>query len=116
MELAAPPKKSHLLFPSNLPLKVEVLSSPPFLKIWLEVQLPPPIAERGGRVHTMYIETSQLICSATYLTTFYIIALWGFNPLSANSTTCLSVFDHFVGLTLKGLINELTQFHLPHFL
>ena len=47
-----------------------------------------------------------------------IVALW-FNPLSANPTkcsssikqlignlptNCLSVFDHFVGLALKGLI------------
>ena len=30
------------LFPSNPSLKVEVLSSPPFLKIWLEAQTPPP--------------------------------------------------------------------------
>ena len=30
-----PPKKSHPLFPSNPPLKVDVLSSPFFLKIWL---------------------------------------------------------------------------------
>ena len=37
-------KKVTPLFPSNLPLKVEVLPSPPppFLKIWLEVQLPSP--------------------------------------------------------------------------
>ena len=34
------------LFPSNSPLKVEVLSSSPFLKIWLEANPPPP-AERG---------------------------------------------------------------------
>ena len=25
---------------------------------------------------------------------------------------CLSVFDHFVGLTLKGLINEITVLNL----
>ena len=41
----SPPSTPHLLkkkfsplFPSNPPLKVEVLSSPLFLKIWLEVQ------------------------------------------------------------------------------
>ena len=48
-----------------------------------------------------------------------------FNPLSANPTkcsnthkqfvgnlptNCLSVFDHFVGLALKGLINGLLPF------
>ena len=54
VELAAPPKKSHLLFPSNLPLKVEVLSSPPFLKIWLEVQPPlPPPQQKGEGLHTI---------------------------------------------------------------
>ena len=42
-----PLKKSHPLFPSNPLLKVEVLSSLPFLKIWLEVQTPHPPAERG---------------------------------------------------------------------
>ena len=44
------------LFPSNPPLKVEVLTSPPpsFLKIWLEVQpttpppLPPPSTTKKG--------------------------------------------------------------------
>ena len=45
------PKKSHPLFPSNPPLNVEVLSSPPFLKTWLEAQ---PPAERV--VHTMNVE------------------------------------------------------------
>ena len=53
MTIAAPPppswKKSPPLFPSNLPLKVEFLSIPPFLKIWLEVQ--PPLPCRGGGVH-----------------------------------------------------------------
>ena len=34
-----PPEKSHPLSLSNPPLKVEVLSSHPFLKIWLKVQL-----------------------------------------------------------------------------
>ena len=48
-------KKVTPLFPSNPPLKVEVLSSPaPFLKIWLEVQTPPsphprPQQKGGGR-------------------------------------------------------------------
>ena len=47
-KLQPPPEKSHPLFPSNPPLKVEVLSSPPpLLEIWLETQPPPP-AERAG--------------------------------------------------------------------
>ena len=46
------PEKSHPLFLSNPPLKVEVLSAPrppPLLKIWLEAHLPPPLQKgRGG--------------------------------------------------------------------
>ena len=52
VKIATPPplkkEKSHPLFPSNPPLKDEVLSKPPFLKIWPEVQpSTPPPAERG---------------------------------------------------------------------
>ena len=35
-------KKVTPLFPSYPPQKVEILSSPPLLKIWLDVQPPPP--------------------------------------------------------------------------
>ena len=42
-------EKSHPSLPQQLPLKVEVLSNPTFLKIWLEVQ--PSPAERGWGVH-----------------------------------------------------------------
>ena len=59
-----PPEKSHPPLSQRPPLKVEVLSSPPFLKIWLEAQPPPPSTERMG-VPTM------LIC----LTTFFSIYL-----------------------------------------
>ena len=41
-------EKSHSLSLRNPPLKVEVLSSHPFLKIWLEVQPPPPSIKGGG--------------------------------------------------------------------
>ena len=52
MKIATPLEKSHPLSPSNPPLKVEVLSSTHFLKIWLEAQPPPPSpAERGGGAH-----------------------------------------------------------------
>ena len=51
------------LFPSNPPLKVEVLSSPPpFLKIWLEAQ-PPPLAERGG-LPTIWVCASVIACNS----------------------------------------------------
>ena len=48
-KLQSPLKKVTLLFPSNSSLKVEILSSPLFLKIWLEAQPPPPPSpsERG---------------------------------------------------------------------
>ena len=49
-----PPEKSHSHFPSNPPLKVEVLSSPPFLKTWLEDQTPSsPLQKEGRGVPTM---------------------------------------------------------------
>ena len=48
-----PLKKVNPLFPTNPLIKIKVLSSPPFLKIWLEVQPPPP--QKGGKVHTMMV-------------------------------------------------------------
>ena len=46
----APLKRVTPSFPATPPLKVVVLSSPPFWKIWLEIQPPPPLppsVERG---------------------------------------------------------------------
>ena len=51
VKIATPPEKSHPLFPSNPPLKAEVLSSPPFLKTWLEAQPPSPLQKGGGGAH-----------------------------------------------------------------
>ena len=54
-----PSEKVNPLFPSNPPLKGEVLwSPPPFLKICLEVQTPPPnrnrgLGERGGEHYVL---------------------------------------------------------------
>ena len=45
------PKKGDPIFPSNPLLKVEVLSSPPFMKMWLEAQ--PPPCRNGWGLHTM---------------------------------------------------------------
>ena len=50
VKIATSPEKSHPLFPSNPPL-----SSPSFLKIWLEVEPLPPAEKGGGGVHTMLI-------------------------------------------------------------
>ena len=49
-KLQPPVKKVNPLFPSNQPLKIEVLSSPPnpLLKIWLETQSPPVEKTEGG--------------------------------------------------------------------
>ena len=55
MKIATPPsspEKSHLPLSQQPPLKVEVLSSPPFLKIWLEAQSPQQKGRRGA--HYVY--------------------------------------------------------------
>ena len=41
-----PLEKGHPMFPNNPPLKTEILSSLPFLKIWWEAQ--PPCRMGGG--------------------------------------------------------------------
>ena len=49
-----PYEKSHLLFPTNLPLKIDILSSSPLFEIWQGAQPLPPSAKqkgRGGGVH-----------------------------------------------------------------
>ena len=50
-----PPEKSRSLFPSNPPVKNEILSSPAFLKTWPEAQPPPPppssCRKGGGDAH-----------------------------------------------------------------
>ena len=57
------PEKGNPLFLSKPPIKVEVLSSSPLLKIWLEVQPSPPhtASSRKGGVYTMRRGT-PLIC------------------------------------------------------
>ena len=41
-------RKSHPLFPINLPLKIEILQRTPFLKILLESESPPQQIKKGG--------------------------------------------------------------------
>ena len=41
-------EKSHHPLSQQSHLKIEILSSPPFLKIWLEAQPPPPPSRIGG--------------------------------------------------------------------
>ena len=51
-----PPEKCHPLFPSNPPLKDEVLPSLSFFKIWLEAQpLSTPAERRGGEAHYVIV-------------------------------------------------------------
>ena len=68
-KLQPPPEKSRPLFPSNPPLKVEVLSRPPppLLEIWLETQ---PLPLQKGRVHTMITWDAKdaLVLKQNYLT------------------------------------------------
>ena len=54
MTIAPPEKKSTPSFPAT-PIKVEVLSSPPFF-IWLQAHLPP--AERGEGAH--YVTLAEI--------------------------------------------------------
>ena len=54
MKTANPPWKTSPPLSSDPPLEVEVLSSPSFLKIWLEAQPPPPYTLQkrwGGGAH-----------------------------------------------------------------
>ena len=53
------PWKSYPLFSNNPPLKVEVLSSPPFLEIWQEVQ---PPSRKVGVAHYDTWWLSKNIC------------------------------------------------------
>ena len=48
VKTATPLKKVSSLLISNLPLKIEILSSPPFRKIWLVALNPPQQKEGGG--------------------------------------------------------------------
>ena len=54
----APPLLERVIpfFPSNSPLKVEILSSPPFLKILLETQPPLPPRQKGRGLPTMDVQ------------------------------------------------------------
>ena len=53
MKVATPASLKSPRHSQQPPLKVEVLSSTPSMKIWLEAQ--PPSAERGGGVAHYYI-------------------------------------------------------------
>ena len=50
---STPPQKSHPLFPSNLPLKLKVLSSPPLFENLVGGSTPP--CRKGGGPHYEYL-------------------------------------------------------------
>ena len=53
------PEKIYPLFPCNSPLKLEILSSSPFLKTWLEAHPPTPRPSREGGQHTVNAEVKS---------------------------------------------------------
>ena len=53
VKMAIPPEKSYPLFSSNPPLKVEVLSSPPFWKFGRRFKLPAERGQEGRGTHIM---------------------------------------------------------------
>ena len=55
-----PPQKSYSSISQQHPSKSWVMSSPPFLKIWLEAQPPPPFPLQKGGAHTMLFIVSFL--------------------------------------------------------
>ena len=66
-----PLKKSPPSFPATLTLKIEILSSPPFLKIWSGSSTPSPSKKKGGgargMVHTMLLmEEYRKVISFVY--------------------------------------------------
>ena len=71
MRKLQPPEKGHSLFPPKLPLKVEVLSSPPppFENL-VGRSTPLPPAERGwGWVHTNLVFKLVITCSKSTMET-----------------------------------------------
>ena len=96
MKVTTPPEKSHPpLFPCNPPLKVEVLSSPPFWKFgW---RLNPPAERGGGGGGAHYVSPSRLTSRRCLLifrkTHVGFISCWKF--YLNFSQTC--IFQHDIG-------------------
>ena len=68
MTIAPPLEKNYLPLSQELPIKIEVLSSSPFLKIWLEAQ---PPCRKAGDAHYdplphLNISPSQLMLHRTF--------------------------------------------------
>ena len=88
-------EKSHPLFPSNLPQKVEVVSNFLFLKIWLEV-CPSPQAERGGGggvSYTLWFPASYIVNFLIKYCRFLIRYLYAY--MCIIPILCVTIIDSF---------------------
>ena len=109
-----PLKRVTPLFYSNSPLKGEVLSiPPPFWKFGWRLNSPPPLGGKGG-VHTMCYIPKSTYKNVLVLPSWHLV-----HPAAENDFDTLKqlvgfanelyVFNHFVGLALKGLSLEVTK-------
>ena len=62
VKTATPPEKGYPLFPSNPPLKIEILQALPFQRFGQRLN-PSPQQKRGREVHTMNKPWLSLTCS-----------------------------------------------------
>ena len=117
MTIATPPpsEKGHPSLLQQLPSKRWGPVNPPsFLKIWLEAQLPPPSLGGKGGVHTMCYIPKSTYKNVLVLPSWHLV-----HPAAENDFDTLKqlvgfanelyVFNHFVGLALKGLSLEVTK-------
>ena len=95
-KLQPPLKKVTPVFPSNPPLKVEILSSPLFFKIWLEVQ--PPCKNRG--LHTMAFDNNHIksICLALHVKKAFLFLYW-VGALSLLTIIISSLMFHLLNIS-----------------
>ena len=82
-------KKVTPSFPAT-PVKVKVLSSPFFLKIWLEAHPPTPFAERGG-AHYVYVSSKIKPYMYKYNTTLLLFSLTQINVLMKGFLKCMRI-------------------------
>ena len=115
-KLQTPPEKSYHLFPSNRPLKIEILSSPPFRNFGRRLNPFPP-SRRGRGFHTT--------ATSTHLTVPLILQDWFFSQeyflifLKVSSNIAFQGFPSFLGFwepcisirELTGLLNQISIKH-----
>ena len=96
VKIAPPPppslEKSCSPLSQQPPLKVEVLSSPPFLKIWLETQ---PPCRKGGGAHWKIVKFSFV----AFLADFFLFCpqnLWHFEDVPIKCPKQLLYYIEFI--------------------